>query len=268
MRSPFVGGVLFLVLLLGASPCGGATWLVAPDGSGMVPTIQAAIQAAAPGDTVALADGVFTGSGNRDVVFLGKAIVLQSQSGNPEACVVDAQASRTQNHRCFLFQGGEGPGTILESITVRNGWVELSSCGGGVLCGENSAPTIRNCIFTGNYGYNGGGLGVGLGAHPTVLGCRFIRNRGADYGGGIGADQFGSGPVTVKDCRFEDNETWWHGGGVAVAEPSYFENCTFAGNRSSMSGGAFFHCGPGRTVFQRCTFFQNTATEVGGAGTT
>ncbi len=60
-----------------------------PDGSGNHPTIQAAIAAAAWGDTIALGDGTFTGDGNRDLRYAGKPIVLTSLSGNRDNCIVD-----------------------------------------------------------------------------------------------------------------------------------------------------------------------------------
>lgn len=53
-------------------------------------TIQAAINAAADGDTVMVADGVYTGDGNRNIDFKGKAITVMSENG-PENCIIDCQ---------------------------------------------------------------------------------------------------------------------------------------------------------------------------------
>ncbi|MBT8487000.1 MAG: hypothetical protein KJO43_15590, partial [Phycisphaerae bacterium] len=52
------------------------------------PTIQAAIDAAGAGDTVLVADGVYTGDGNRDLTFAGKAITVRS-TGGAEVCIID-----------------------------------------------------------------------------------------------------------------------------------------------------------------------------------
>ena len=56
-------------------------WHVEPDSTGDAPTIRAAIDSASTGDIVELADGTFTGSGNRQIEFLGKAITVKSASG-------------------------------------------------------------------------------------------------------------------------------------------------------------------------------------------
>ena len=41
------------------------------------------------GDTVLLGQGTFTGAGNRDLDYLGKAIVVASQDGDPASAIID-----------------------------------------------------------------------------------------------------------------------------------------------------------------------------------
>ena len=65
-----------------------STLYVKADGTGDVPTIQDAIDAAADGYTIFLGNGVFTGPGNRDIDFYGKAISLQACRGNPDSCII------------------------------------------------------------------------------------------------------------------------------------------------------------------------------------
>ncbi|MCK4412604.1 MAG: hypothetical protein KAY32_03575, partial [Candidatus Eisenbacteria sp.] len=77
--------------------------LVRPDGSGDYATIQDAINASWSGDVVALTDGTYSGPGNRDIDFLGKAITVRSLSGIAASCVVDCQALG----RGFHFHYGE-----------------------------------------------------------------------------------------------------------------------------------------------------------------
>ena len=74
------------------------------------PTIQAAIDAADPnnGDEVIIADGTYTGAGNKDLDFAGKAITVRSASGNPALCIIDCE----HDGRGFYFHSGEFGGII------------------------------------------------------------------------------------------------------------------------------------------------------------
>jgi len=65
------------------------------------PTVQVGIDAASEGDTVLVADGTYTGTGNKNLNFHGKAIIVAAE-GEPEDCVIDCE----NNGRGFLFVSG------------------------------------------------------------------------------------------------------------------------------------------------------------------
>jgi predicted outer membrane repeat protein len=199
--------LLFVCAALFPSLASASTYLVTPDGTGDFPAIQAAVNAAGPGDVIELADGVFTGNGNRDVDYFGKAITIRSRGGDPGACVIDCMGSESDPHRGFLFQSDEGPGSILEGVTIRNGWgVEI---GGAVL--SLAYPHIRNCVFRDN--------------QASTMG-------GAIYFGG-----FSERPIHVRDCRFFGNRAI-QGGAVSVCYgTATISGCTFAGNFGEEGGG-------------------------------
>jgi hypothetical protein len=120
--------IITVTLVLCAS--GGAfralpdTYTVCPDGTGDFATIQEAIEAADSLDIIELTDGRFTGPGNRNLDFAGKAITLRSRSGNPQTCIIDCQGDAAppgQARRGFVFRSGEGPGSVLRGITVTGG---------------------------------------------------------------------------------------------------------------------------------------------------
>lgn len=118
--NPITVAGLFGCLTLSVFPVGApaATYLVRPDGTGDFPTIQGAIKAVQSGDTIELADGTFTGPGNRGLDYRGKAITVRSRSGDPASCKIyvdDASAG-------VVFQSGEGPGSVLASITIYGAW--------------------------------------------------------------------------------------------------------------------------------------------------
>ena len=58
--------ILSCLIGLLAFSASGETYVVRPNGTGDFPNIQAAVNAAVDGDVIALTDGVFRGSGNRE----------------------------------------------------------------------------------------------------------------------------------------------------------------------------------------------------------
>jgi hypothetical protein len=208
------------------------------DGPADFATIQAAIDDANDGDTVLVAPGIYTGDGNRDIDFGGKAITVKSENV-PGTCIVDAQGSWNNWHRGFYFHSGEQADSVLDGFTVTGGYPDLYG-GGGILC-SRSSPTIRNCVIVGNVGPGAGGLGLG-GSDTVVSDCIIAGNRTMFLSGG-NAD---GGGLTCE------------GDGHAV-----LENCTIYGNRTGVSGaGGAIYAGLGRwgkISLVNCILFGNRA---------
>lgn len=124
--------LILLPTLVLPLPTVASTWTVEPDGSGDFATIQEAVDLASDGDEILLGDGTFTGPGNRQIDFLGKAITVRSASGDPTLCGVDADF-----HTGFRFGSGEGAGSVLADISISD-TVEYA-----IFC-DGSSPTFRN----------------------------------------------------------------------------------------------------------------------------
>ena len=114
--------VLSMVLAMAVS-CGAGIITVNWDGSGDYTTIQAAINDANDGNSVIVADGTYTGDGNRDINFLGKAIAVKSANG-PENCIIDCQGDPCEPHRGFYFHSDEGNDSIVSGFTIANGFTD------------------------------------------------------------------------------------------------------------------------------------------------
>ncbi len=250
--------VFSLVLLVLASSASGRTWYITPDGLGDAPTIQAGTDSAAAGDTVSLADGTYTGPGNRDIDFLGKAICVRSESDDPTLCIIDCEGSESDPHRGFGFHSSEGPASVLEGVTIRNGvWSQGGGGGGGIGCYQASSPTIRNTMLAENRAFsNGGGLECTGGSSPVLDGVVFFGNR-AYHGGGA---SFSGGSPRLTDCVFEGNYGNVSGGGVSCDKACDLElvGASFKGNQGVGLGGGITLSGSSAMV-ANVTFVANRA---------
>lgn len=248
MRIP---ACLLAVLLLAGSAIAD-TYLVLPDGTGDFPTIQEAIDSVSDGDVIELADGTFTGEGNRDLDYQGKAIEVRSQSGNPELCVVDCEGAEADPHRGIVFESGEGHGSILTGVTVTNGWITERPYGGGIRCSNGSSPTIDSCIFFNN---RNSAILLEDWSAPTLTDCYFFQNHGWQ-GGALCCKE--SSPA-VRSCRFSENTADLDGGAVSAhASSPLLVDCLFRQNFAGSAGAVNAYCG-GEPVFTDCLFIDNSA---------
>jgi len=223
-------------------------------------TIQAAIDNCNDGDTVIVADGIYTGAGNRDLDFKGKPIIVRSENG-PDNCIIDCQGTETENHRGFYFHSNEGPNSLLRGFAITNSY--YSPVGGAIYCYESS-PTIDNCMFQGNSGHKGAAIYNWKNASPMLTNCTFSGNSAAGDGGGM--YNFSDSSPTLINCVFSENLTIYDGGGiynVDNANPT-LTNCTFSGNSAYDNGGGMYNRGSSPTL-NNCTFNKNSASENGGA---
>ena len=198
------------------------------DGSAEHPfdSIQEAIDTASEMDCVVLLPGTYTGDGNRNLTFNGKAITIRSLDSDDSqvvaATVIDCQGSEDDQQRGFVFSKGESARSVVAGLTITNAY---GYYGGGINCYGNSSPTISKCVFKNNAAVKGGGGLCKQSGKPTIANCLFIGNT-AESGGAL--------------YNFTD-------AGVV--------NCTFV-NNSATVGGAVFNRG-GVFALTNCILWNN-----------
>ena len=225
---------------------------VRADGTGEFPTIQSAINAAGPGDIVALADGVFSGEGNRDMQCGYSPVVMRSLSGVPEQCVINCGGSPAEHHRAFRLFLGEPPELTIEGITIQNGYADTEG-GGAIYIGSDSQCSLRNCRLVDNHSDVEGGAILCAGEGVVYLAECVLLSNSAAYGGALRVQM--SAAAYVDSCVFMGNSGSVRGGAVHSTRVCRLEYCLFRQN-SSAQGGAILSSHYGVRVFN-CTLDQN-----------
>ena len=270
-----------VLLLATASPAGARIWHVNAMGTGDAPTIPAAVDSTAPGDTIAIACGDYVvpetgiphslritgepdcttlhGNGGYDHyhVFLCLAldgpitfvdVAVQGTGG-----IAVGGGANVVVERCRLFGPYEsflsyGSTTVPRSLDVS------FSTFANTICRVDAAGSYRveDCTFT-DAGLSGG----------VVVGTRDVAViRSAFLRGGVDAD---FGVVSLEDCSFS-------GGGVSFtsfgtpAGSLRAASCTFTGTRStSVNEGGVISFWSNRLELEDCTFSDNATGGSGGA---
>ncbi len=236
---------------------GTSTACAAPDGPKR--TIAAAVKAAAPGDSVRVAHGIYRGPGNRNIDFGGKDILV---TGN---ATIDCEGLG----RAFVLRSGETRDAIIEGFTIINGaapGVAGDLRGGGIAILSPSfgspapSPTIRYCIFencdTGIY--NGGAMLIQEQSEALIERCIFRDNRS----GGGGAVQCEGSSAEFIACEFIGNEAGVGGAMLLTGASPLIVNCLYVDNTGASPGGGAIFGNSGSTP----TIINSTFTGNSGPG--
>lgn len=228
------------------------------------PTIKAAIDAAAAGDEIVVADGVYSGPGNRDMKFSGKPLTLRSANGS-ERCIIDCQFAG----RAFTFGPLDTRTAVLDGLTIRNGLAPdgtvasfRNTRGGAIIC-RGGSPMIRNCVFDSNHALFGGAIAIVSGS-PTIVACDFLENAGRI--GGVIYVEAGTNHPMFERCRFAGNMAS-SGGAAFIAHfaAATFLDCEFRGNAAINDGGALVATFSEVVVLINCLVVENSAGQRGAA---
>ncbi len=222
--------------------------------SGPKRTIQAAIDAASPGDTVLVLPGVYTEA----IDTLGKRIALRSTEG-ATATIIDATGT---GRTTIICQNAEGTDTLIEGFTITGGVGTYTGFGplygGGVFC-YGASPRISDCVIADNHAGVGGGY-CGYGASPLFSDCTFDGNTALLWGGAV-LNYFESA-ATFDRCVFRNNFASEGPGGVGDngTSNSTLINCLFIGNASTYDAAYGNQGGSAHVV--GCVFVGNTGAAI------
>ncbi len=278
--------------------------------------LQGAINASSPGDQVWVAQGIYkpivvTGAASRTASFSMKNEVAvyggfsgteqalserpgrNPATGQPGSSTLSGETGNPSDlaDNCYhvIYNSGElSDKTILDGFVITsgtgNGTNGNTAYGGGLYLSAvypvTSTPTIRNCLFTGNYATYGGAVynlataavlnGTGGTASPVFSNCSFINNTSKYEGGAIytaAYERSAKTNPTFTQCTFLYNSSD-AGGAIAnvslssnsIANPTLI-SCIFHYNTSFRGAAVYNNSGykaTGKPVLTNCSFFNNT----------
>ncbi len=181
------------------------------------PTIQGAINASSPGDTILISPGMYGGVGNRDLDFTYKKDITVIGIGGSHETIIDALGGLNDRHGIIRADTVSAVNLVFKGITFANG---TDSLGGAVYSLAN--VTFDGCVFRNNHGFEGGAIHA---RDVNLTSCSFTNNT-ADSGG---AALFVTRSCTATNCRFEGN-TAQYGGVIARGGTVVFDSCLFDRN--------------------------------------
>ena len=227
--------------------------------------LQAAIDAAKPGDVVQIAKGTYTVTAPINVQ---NGVIVEGATGNRDDVVLDG------NNACRVVNV---KGATLRHVTLTRGWVDGDTCGGDAYVGAGGR--LEDCRATGILNYNASAYARGVAVHNNggfVTGCLIDGNtvkratiRSIGYHQVCGTidrsvikDNRGTG-LKLSDGNYPGNAGFW-------VENGSMRNCIVTGNSqgnvqyAGTSGCGGTLGGTGSKMIN-CLVYNNTYSGVAGA---
>lgn len=221
-------------------------------------SLEEAVAAASGGDTILVANGVYSGSCTMNVV-IDKSITIRAT--NPCQAVFDGggttRAIRVDPGNSVTIEG-------LRFVDCYKGFGGVSS--GGAVYVNGSTVELIGCCFEDCGAHANGGAVYLLGAHGTFTDCHFERCDATNDGGAIAMD---GGSLSITGGSFVSCSADRGGGVFAAGNTTAVTNVSLTGNEATF-GGAMYLTGASNLVLQGTDLGtpdpgQNKATSDGGA---
>ncbi|KAL4548349.1 hypothetical protein Ndes2526B_g00925 [Nannochloris sp. 'desiccata'] len=229
--------------------------------------IKAALATAAAGSTIYVTPGIYSGAGNTNLDYNGKAITVESTNGYDVTMINCTDPVTGKKSRAFNFNKGEGRDSVLVGMTMASG----ASDAGGCMSITGAAPTIRDSMFLACNATTGVSRGGAIYANanpapgPLIQNTQFIFNWGVE-----GAAIFvgGESQITIEGSFFEWGicpTATGRGGAVCAVLANITVTDSIMRNGIVGFGGGGIMLERGVAQISNLEAYNNTAGNFGGA---
>ncbi len=217
-------------------------------------SIQEAIDASSPGDTILVASGVYRlYSGN--ITIRKRTLTLKGSYGAGKTIIEGSGNSP-------VITVVEDSRAVIDGFTITSIHDEdtVAHRGGGIFCAPSSSPTVVNNVIKGNSAVFGGGIYCAPSSSPTIRNNVILKNKAIKFGGGIFS--YKASPSIVNNSVME-NEAAGAGGGIYCDRdtPRITNNMIWK-NKAKSGGG--ISCDRSFCAIINDTITRNEATYGGG----
>ncbi len=235
--------------------------------------LQAAIDAAHPGDTIIVAAGTYNDYNlYSPTVWIGKDLTIKGAgpgktillSNGEERCLTTQNLTSASSISGFTFEngaqaGGAGMLNTNCSLTINNCEFAYNQAAvGGGMFNDGGNPRISNCTFHNNVAISNGGGMYNNNDSPTVTNCTFTANTAGVYGGGM--NNTGGNP-TVTNCTFQNHQATAGGGMANQTSNPKVTNCIFLNNMAFAAGGGMHYDFTSQVYVTNCTLVGNSVVQ-------
>lgn len=295
---PLIFALATVLAISIASSADATIWNVYEDGTGDAPTIHAAIDSSANGDTILVGCGDYYGP------------TVYWPSNDLRIHGVDGDSTCVRLHFLFEFYSGmhwfenltfasgsavgigfdedpfEGAQGRFQGCVFDSSWIGMAGSGwftdcvfqNGARDGLSSVAgdyhggaTFNDCIFRENHGApQGGAVWASVSFGMTFNDCLFENNSSTGNGGAAYGEV--AALLAFNNCEFRNNTAALDGGAIAVSRaPSRLIECLLTDNQAGRNGGAiaidttFASNSPKNSLLWNCTLYGNSADSLGGA---
>jgi len=235
-----------------------ATYGVAADRTGLVETIQDAIDLLQAPAVVRLEDGVYADDGNRDLDSLGKSFAVASRHGVAADCRLSAGGVSWSPYR-HLMMTGSGARVELVGLTLEQGWANED--GGSLVALAGDTLVLRQCMVSDNHSQLSGGAIYLDGAALIIQDSSLETCDAVERGGAIHALR---SSLRIDDT-FLDSNTAAIGGAIHADAPADGSLITNSEVLNCEGGGVNLENHAGVLTFDTCRFYDNQNELMGGA---